>query len=74
MTVQMTNEARTAARSLAVSYDAFNECRAAENHNGVSVWGMRLLEVQADTGIELYAPDHIEQMIAHARAARHAAA
>ena len=68
MTIKMTNKARTAARSLAVAYDAYNEARNERRSSGISVWGERLIEAQEETGIELYAPRLIRHVIADNRA------
>ena len=46
--------AKDTARSLAVAYQAFADYHAQGENESMVYWGNRLLELQAETGIELY--------------------
>jgi hypothetical protein len=66
--IKMTNKARDAARSLAVSYEAFEDARRLESDSGIRTWGDILLRAQEQTGIELYDPSLIQIWINNANA------
>lgn len=68
MTIKMTDEARDAARSLAIAYDAYHEAKSEGRKSGVAIWGEALIEAQEQTGIILLEPENIRIIIAHARA------
>ena len=66
--INMTKKARTAARTLAVAYDAYNNAVEAKNDNAIYVWGEILIDAQRATGIEMYEESNIRTKIDHATA------
>ena len=60
----MSQEAHSAANSLALRYDAFNEARENGNSKMITLWGNLLIESQEEVGVELYRSDHIRAIIA----------
>ena len=68
MPIQMTNEARQAARSLAIAYDAYHAAKNERRNSGIAIWGKALIEAQEKTGITLLDPANIRIIIDHARA------
>ena len=66
--INMTKKARTAARALAVAYDAYNNAVEAKKDNGIHVWGEMLIDAQRETGIELYEEVNIRTQIEYATA------
>lgn len=61
--LKMTNEARAAARKLAVIYDAFNDAGKRRNKQSMRLWGNLLIDAQEEVGVELYTPCHIHRVI-----------
>tara|TARA_R100001244_G_C5151252_1_gene129679 strand:- start:822 stop:1121 length:300 start_codon:yes stop_codon:yes gene_type:complete len=72
-TVNMNKEQQAAARSLAVSYAAYNNAVVASVNNSIIVWGEALRIAQKETGIELHYSRVIIRMITKARQAERAA-
>ena len=70
--VNMNSEQQAAARSLAVSYAAYNKAVVASprDNNKIIVWGESLRIAQKETGIELHYIRVIIRMITQARKAQ----
>lgn len=54
---------KKSARTLAISYQAFCECRNKGDRLGIRCWGRILIEAQDETGIELQDPDCVRALI-----------
>ena len=67
MKIDMTPEARDAARSLAICYEAFLQARRSWRPNEVVVWGESLIRAQERVGVQLQCPDNVQHLINHAR-------
>jgi hypothetical protein len=57
--LKMTNKARSAARSLAIRYNAFNDASENGDSEMITLWGKLLIESQEEVGVEMYEPDLI---------------
>jgi hypothetical protein len=69
--VKMNTEQQAAARSLAVTYAAFNRAmEATKDYTGIIVWGENLRIAQTGTGIELHGEEMLIGCIGRARKAQ----
>ena len=57
--LKMTNKARSAARSLAIRYSAFNDATENGDSEMIALCGKLLIESQEEVGVEMYEPDLI---------------
>jgi hypothetical protein len=62
-----------AAKTLAVSYQAYMEYANTDDALGMIVWGPILLAAQVKTGVQLQDPDNVARRVARARIERDAA-
>lgn len=67
--VKMSNKARSVARSLAVTYEAYTDAVRSRDNSGIRIWGELLLKNQNKAGVELHDPCHLRKMIQHAKLA-----
>ena len=57
--VKMSNKAKEAAKTLAISFQAYFDAIDSHDTNGIKVWGSMLRDAQIKTGIEVHPHDYI---------------